>query len=82
MATTIVVPRGKGLNGTVRDQAGDEGGARDLGPGRPLVHAKISPDECERRYRQINDFERMLVEEGATILKFFCTSARMNRNGD
>jgi PPK2 family polyphosphate:nucleotide phosphotransferase len=35
------------------------------------VHGKISSEECERRYRQINDFERMLVEEGTTVLKFF-----------
>lgn len=35
------------------------------------VHGKISRDECERRYRQIVEFERMLVEEGTTILKFF-----------
>jgi PPK2 family polyphosphate:nucleotide phosphotransferase len=27
--------------------------------------------ECKRRYRQINDFERMLTETGTTILKFY-----------
>jgi PPK2 family polyphosphate:nucleotide phosphotransferase len=35
------------------------------------VHGGISQTECERRYRQINDFERMLSEEGTVILKFF-----------
>ncbi len=35
------------------------------------VHRTISGEECEQRYRQINDFERMLVEEGTAILKFF-----------
>ena len=35
------------------------------------VH-KIVPQEIwSRRYDQINDFERMLVDEGATLLKFF-----------
>jgi len=40
------------------------------------VHDEISEDECVRRYRQINDFERMLVEEGTTILKFFLHISR------
>jgi len=31
----------------------------------------IDQNECERRYRVINEFERMLVEGGTTILKFF-----------
>ena len=35
------------------------------------VHGWISAAECERRYRQINDFERMLAETGTTILKFY-----------
>ena len=35
------------------------------------VHQLITADECKARYKQINDFERMLVEEGTTILKFF-----------
>jgi PPK2 family polyphosphate:nucleotide phosphotransferase len=35
------------------------------------VHNWIDEAECERRYQQINDFERMLSEEGTTILKFF-----------
>jgi len=35
------------------------------------VQGWIDKDECKRRYRQINDFERMLAETGTTILKFF-----------
>jgi PPK2 family polyphosphate:nucleotide phosphotransferase len=35
------------------------------------VHGTVSPKECRRRYAQINDFERMLCEEGTTVLKFF-----------
>jgi PPK2 family polyphosphate:nucleotide phosphotransferase len=35
------------------------------------VHGLITKEECKLRYRQINDFERMLVEEGTTILKFY-----------
>src|SRR5512138_553910 len=35
------------------------------------VHDLVPPKVWERRYAQINDFERMLVEEGTTILKFF-----------
>lgn len=35
------------------------------------VHDWIDERECQQRYQQINDFERMLVEEGTTILKFF-----------
>jgi PPK2 family polyphosphate:nucleotide phosphotransferase len=37
----------------------------------PRVHATIDLAECKRRYRQINDFERMLAENGTTLLKFF-----------
>jgi PPK2 family polyphosphate:nucleotide phosphotransferase len=37
----------------------------------PRVHATIDHAECKRRYRQINDFERMLAENGTTLLKFF-----------
>lgn len=33
--------------------------------------ADIGPDFWKRRYRQINDFERYLVENGTVILKFF-----------
>ncbi len=35
------------------------------------VHDWIDDAECARRYRQINDFERMLVENGTTIIKCF-----------
>jgi len=35
------------------------------------VHNWIDDAECTRRFQQINEFERMLVEEGTTILKFF-----------
>lgn len=35
------------------------------------VHDWIDQKECKRRYQQICDFERMLVETGTTILKFF-----------
>jgi polyphosphate kinase 2 (PPK2 family) len=40
------------------------------------VHGKISDEDCERRYRQINAFERTLAEEGTTILKFFLHVSR------
>lgn len=35
------------------------------------VHNLVPKEVWRRRYEQINDFERMLVEEGATILKFY-----------
>lgn len=35
------------------------------------VREWIDRRECERRYRQINEFERMLAETGTTILKCF-----------
>ena len=35
------------------------------------VHNLIDEPECARRLAQINDFERMLTENGVTILKFF-----------
>jgi polyphosphate kinase 2 (PPK2 family) len=37
------------------------------------VHGFLKPKELEQRQRQINDFERMLVEEGTIVLKFFLT---------
>lgn len=37
----------------------------------PRVNGAIGHAECERRYRQINDFERMLSETGTTIRKFY-----------
>jgi len=35
------------------------------------VHNLVPPQVWQRRYAQINDFERMLTEEGMTILKFY-----------
>jgi PPK2 family polyphosphate:nucleotide phosphotransferase len=35
------------------------------------VHELVPPSVWQRRYDQINDFERMLAEEGTTILKFY-----------
>jgi PPK2 family polyphosphate:nucleotide phosphotransferase len=35
------------------------------------VHGLVDQEVCERRYAQINDFERMLAEEGTAVLKFF-----------
>jgi PPK2 family polyphosphate:nucleotide phosphotransferase len=35
------------------------------------VHGLVPEEAWRRRYRQINDFERLLAEEGTTILKFF-----------
>ena len=35
------------------------------------VHDSVPPKECRRRYRAINDFERLLAEEGTTIVKFY-----------
>jgi PPK2 family polyphosphate:nucleotide phosphotransferase len=42
----------------------------------PRVHGEIARDEWERRYREINDFERMLAEQGTTIVKFFLHVSR------
>jgi PPK2 family polyphosphate:nucleotide phosphotransferase len=35
------------------------------------VHNLVPPHTWKRRYAQINEFERLLAEEGTTILKFF-----------
>ncbi|MBN2258650.1 MAG: polyphosphate kinase 2 family protein [Anaerolineaceae bacterium] len=35
------------------------------------VHNLVPPEVWKKRYQQINEFERMLVEEGTTILKFY-----------
>ena len=35
------------------------------------VHDYVSPEVWGRRYDHINDFERLLADEGTTILKFF-----------
>ncbi|MBI4293604.1 MAG: polyphosphate kinase 2 family protein [Betaproteobacteria bacterium] len=40
------------------------------------VHKWIGRAECERRYREINEFERMLADNGTCILKFFLHISR------
>ncbi|MCU0488928.1 MAG: polyphosphate kinase 2 family protein, partial [Anaerolineales bacterium] len=35
------------------------------------VHNLVPEDVWSRRYEQINEFERLLAQEGTTILKFF-----------
>jgi PPK2 family polyphosphate:nucleotide phosphotransferase len=35
------------------------------------VHKWITDAECERRYRQIREFEQLLIANGAVVLKFF-----------
>ena len=40
------------------------------------VNGWIDAAECARRFRQINDFERMLAETGTTILKFYLHISR------
>jgi len=40
------------------------------------VHGLIEEKVWSRRYRHINEFERMLAEEGTTILKFFLHISR------
>lgn len=35
------------------------------------VHELVPPEVWKKRYQQINEFERLLCEEGTTILKFF-----------
>ncbi|OJW47827.1 MAG: polyphosphate kinase [Thiobacillus sp. 65-1059] len=40
------------------------------------VNGWIDAAECRRRFRQINDFERMLAETGTTILKFYLHISR------
>ncbi|MFZ2454976.1 MAG: polyphosphate kinase 2 family protein [Candidatus Altiarchaeia archaeon] len=42
----------------------------------PKVHKTIAASILEQRYRQINDFERMLSENGTVILKFFLHISR------
>ena len=36
----------------------------------PVVNRQITPRQTEQRYRQINEFERMLTEHGTVICKF------------
>jgi PPK2 family polyphosphate:nucleotide phosphotransferase len=42
----------------------------------PAVHGQIDAKECKRRYRQIQEFERMLSETGTVLLKFFLHISR------
>ena len=35
------------------------------------VHKLVPPEVWRRRYREINDFERLLSEDGTSIMKFF-----------
>lgn len=42
----------------------------------PRVHDDISAEECTTRYREIVDFERMLVEQRVVILKFMLHISR------
>ena len=42
----------------------------------PRVHGQLNKSELRDRYRQINDFERMLVENGTVILKFMLNVSR------
>jgi len=45
------------------------------------VHGWIDADECERRYAHIRDFERMLVETGTIVLKFFLHISNAEQKG-
>jgi len=42
----------------------------------PRVEELVPPKVWKKRYRQINEFERMLAENGVTILKFFLHVSR------
>ena len=42
----------------------------------PRVHEQLSAEECTTRYREIVDFERMLVEQRVIILKFMLHISR------
>ena len=42
----------------------------------PRVHKTLPHATIERRYGQINDFERMLAENGTVVLKFFLHVSR------
>ena len=42
----------------------------------PRVEELVPPKVWKKRYRQINEFERMLAENGVTILKFFLHISR------
>ncbi len=43
------------------------------------VHGLVPKEIWHKRYRQINEFEQMLTENGVTILKSSCTSAGKSR---
>jgi polyphosphate kinase 2 (PPK2 family) len=36
----------------------------------PVVLGTLSREQTQQRFRQINDFERLLVETGTTVMKF------------
>jgi PPK2 family polyphosphate:nucleotide phosphotransferase len=42
----------------------------------PHVHRQLTPDILRERYRQINEFERMLVENNVVVLKFLLHMSR------
>ena len=42
----------------------------------PLVNGQLDPEAAQRRYAQINDFERMLCESGTVIVKFMLHISR------
>jgi len=42
----------------------------------PRVHEQLSAEECVTRYREIVDFERMLVEQRVIVLKFMLHISR------
>jgi PPK2 family polyphosphate:nucleotide phosphotransferase len=47
----------------------------------PLVHGLIPHEVIAQRYRQINDFERMLVENHTTVLKCFLHISKKEQRG-
>ncbi len=42
----------------------------------PRVHGTLSKKRCERRYEEINDFERMLTDNHVVVLKFMLHVSR------
>ncbi len=42
----------------------------------PRVHGTLSKKRCERRYEEINDFERMLADNHIVVLKFMLHVSR------
>lgn len=45
------------------------------------VHDWIDDAECQRRYKQINDFERLLTETGTLIIKCFLHISKEEQKG-